>query len=588
MSLSLSKVSNSYFSKLFLSNDESAVSRDSRAKVLLLDKFTTSIISMCYTQSQLLEHDIILVELIENQNKLNMMKHLSCIVYIKPTKESIQSLIRELNKPHFSNYKLFLNNIISKTQLESLANADEFEVISKVIEIFQDYLIVNDNLFMINLENATQNQTIEESNSISSLLLSLRKCPLIKYESTSFELKKLSSEILYNINSNTNNNLFDELNQALDVPPLLLLLDRKNDPITPLISPWTYQSMIHELIGINRNIVVLSDKEQLTLSEDQDKFFQESMYLNYGDLTEKFQAYVEEYKKQTKQSSIDNLKTQNLSELKNMLTKFPEYRKLSNNILKHLNLISEIDKQISDQNLWEVGELQQTIICNLESQLFLKSKLLQVLDNIQISTVNKLKLILLYSVRFNNMEDLNHFSSKLNDPLITSPLPTVSQNGLIKKFRKLFSSNITSNTSNNNNNNIGNIFNNQRIKINQLFNHNSSQSTKTDNIYMQYTPKLHEILNNVLNTDAQRNDQTLSNLSTVIPDNVSNQYGGRVDGYSAQDIIIYIKGGVTYEEARLVHELNESNNSINLVIGGDCILNSSQWLSKLYDLVNES
>ena len=42
------------------------------------------------------------------------------------------------------------------------------------------------------------------------------------------------------------------------------------------------------------------------------------MYLNYGDLTDKFQKYVEKYKSETKQSSIDNLKTTNLSELKNI------------------------------------------------------------------------------------------------------------------------------------------------------------------------------------------------------------------------------------------------------------------------------
>jgi len=26
-----------------------------------------------------------------------------------------------------------------------------------------------------------------------------------------------------------------------DVPPLLLILDRRNDPVTPLLNQWTYQ-----------------------------------------------------------------------------------------------------------------------------------------------------------------------------------------------------------------------------------------------------------------------------------------------------------------------------------------------------------
>lgn len=40
--------------------------------------------------------------------------------------------------------------------------------------------------------------------------------------------------------------------------PLLLILDRRNDPITPLLSQWTYQAMVHELLGIHNGRVNLS------------------------------------------------------------------------------------------------------------------------------------------------------------------------------------------------------------------------------------------------------------------------------------------------------------------------------------------
>ena len=40
--------------------------------------------------------------------------------------------------------------------------------------------------------------------------------------------------------------------------PLLLILDRRNDPVTPLLSQWTYQAMVHELLGIQNGRVDLS------------------------------------------------------------------------------------------------------------------------------------------------------------------------------------------------------------------------------------------------------------------------------------------------------------------------------------------
>lgn len=43
-----------------------------------------------------------------------------------------------------------------------------------------------------------------------------------------------------------------------DGVPLLLLVDRREDPVTPLLMQWTYQSMVHELIGINKNTVNMS------------------------------------------------------------------------------------------------------------------------------------------------------------------------------------------------------------------------------------------------------------------------------------------------------------------------------------------
>lgn len=591
MTLRLSKVSDSYFDKLFVAKNNTALNLAIKARVLLVDRYTTPIVSMCYTQSQLLQHEVVLIETLENHSSLHEMKHLNCIVYIRPTKELIVLLSNELRAPHFHHYQVFFNNTVAKTQLEKIAEADSFEIINQVVELFQDYLIVNDNLYSIGLpaESAmagNNGRIVEEASSIVSLLLSLKKTPVIKFEPNSVELKKLSSEILYNINSNSNNNLFDDLNKNSDVPPVLLLLDRKNDPVTPLVTPWTYQSMVHELIGITRNIVDLKEaKEQVVLSESQDAFYRESLYLNYGDLTDKFQHFVDDYKRQTKQSSVENLKTQNLAELKKVLTKFPEFRKLSTNILKHLNLISELDSQISAQNLWVVGELQQVILCGLESAQTIRTKLLEVLDNPAISTPNKVKLVLIYVAKYpNNLNELSIFLSKMNDPSKMDPLPTQSQLALVQKFNKMFGSTALKNNDNNSNN-IGNIFN-KKININLLFSNNNDQQHKTDNIYMQYIPKLNETLNTLINPPTGQNQTRVHpELLTLVPERVEAQYGSRPPN-AVQDIIIYVKGGVTYEESRLIHDLSAANSKVNLIIGGDTILNSSMWLERMYDMVN--
>lgn len=38
-----------------------------------------------------------------------------------------------------------------------------------------------------------------------------------------------------------------------------MILDRRNDPVTPLLAQWTYQAMVHELIGIHHGRVDMSN-----------------------------------------------------------------------------------------------------------------------------------------------------------------------------------------------------------------------------------------------------------------------------------------------------------------------------------------
>lgn len=67
--------------------------------------------------------------------------------------------------------------------------------------------------------------------------------------------------------------LFDFRPTAGSSPLLLILgewescilgshIDRRNDPVTPLLSQWTYQAMVHELCGITNGRVRIETEER--------------------------------------------------------------------------------------------------------------------------------------------------------------------------------------------------------------------------------------------------------------------------------------------------------------------------------------
>jgi vacuolar protein sorting-associated protein 45 len=163
------------------------------------------------------------------------------------------------------------SNIIKKSSLERLAEADDHEVVRAVQEYFADFLVINPDLMSLSLGfpqhriwsanpdtwNAESLQRSTEG--VLALLLALKKKALIRYQKNSPLARKLATEVRYNMTQEEQ--LFDF--RKTDTPPILLIVDRRDDPVTPLLTQWTYQAMVHELLGINNGRVDLRDVPEI-------------------------------------------------------------------------------------------------------------------------------------------------------------------------------------------------------------------------------------------------------------------------------------------------------------------------------------
>ena len=360
-----------YISKIVTpSNDASST----KMKVLLLDRETVSIISTAVTQSSLLNHEVYLIDRLDNAAR-EKMRHLRCLCLVRPSPGTIQLLIDELRDPKYGEYYLYFTNIAKKSALERLAESDDHEVVKSVQEVFADYTVVNPDLYSLNISlpqhriwagspdtwNPDSLQRCAEG--LIAVLLSLKKKPLIRYERSSPLTKKLASEVRYLMTQE--DQLFDF--RRVDTPPILLIVDRREDPVTPLLTQWTYQAMVHHLLGIQNGRVDLGDVpdirpelREIALSQDQDPFFRKNMYLNFGELGGNIKEYVEQYQSKTK----NNADIESINDMKRFIEEYPEFRKLSGNVSKHVTLVSELSRRVGEQNLLEVSELEQSLACN--------------------------------------------------------------------------------------------------------------------------------------------------------------------------------------------------------------------------------
>jgi len=295
-------------------------------KVLLLDHETTQMVSMIYSQTDILKRQVFLTDKLSNTRTERMM-HLKALVYVRPTEDNIRLLTKELSNPKYKEYHLYFSNVVGKDKLSTLARADEHAVVANIYEYYADYFAVNHDLFTLNISGSLLNSLprsrwdANQQSAFSrqcqgalSALLSLKWKPIIRFQGTSDLAQHFARTLQQTVV--TENKLFTFGARSNKSQPILLVLDRRDDPVTPLLTQWTYQAMVHELVGLTSNRVNLenakgikADMRQVVLSCVEDEFFNLHMYDNFGDLgaaCKDFLAlYQRKYKDNQKIESIE-------------------------------------------------------------------------------------------------------------------------------------------------------------------------------------------------------------------------------------------------------------------------------------------
>jgi len=530
-------------------------------KIMLLDNQTTGMISIVYSQTEVLQKEVFLVDKLEKEGR-EKLPHLKAVVFIKPSEKSIHYLIEELRTPRYKEYYIFFNNVTRDILIQKLAEADFKSLVNGVYEYFADYYAINNDLFSLNMDscigdhlNSWKPERVNQAcEAMISLLLSLKKRPLIRYEKNSEMTKKLANEINFAIQQETK--LF-EFKQS-DSPPLLLILDRRNDPVTPLLDQWTYQAMIHELIGIRNNMIQSENKDlkDTVLSSGQDPFYDNNMFLNFGDLGVNVKAYVDEYQ----QKMQSGKKIESINDMKKFVEEYPQFKKLAGNVAKHVALISELSKLVDNLALLEVSELEQELAVNNDHQTALRN-LQMMLISPKISSENKVRLVLLYALRYE--KNPSNELSKLIDILSSQQVPSQQIMWISSMIRYAGASQRQ-----------GDLFQNEDL-LTKSKNILKKGLNGVENIYTQHSPLISRILTDI--SMAKLKD----NLYPFID---AGQFNNPKNPHRPQDVIVFFVGGCTYEEARFIRQINDSK-TMRVVLGGTTIHNSKSFLKEMEEAI---
>ena len=546
---------------------ESMISNVKDMKAIIFDNETQVIFSLEFSKSLALKQEIFLfesIDKIQTEQKLN----LNGIFFIRPTLENLEQLKRILQSSNFKEINLFFTNQITDDYLQKLAQYDINMQVKNVQEIYLDYYIINSNVFHLNIESCICNldmNPIEKWNQydvrmneriyqgLISACLSNRMKPIIKSVRGSDICVNLGKKLAKFFDDNYDNFIRKECGSNFN--GILLLYDRKEDPISPLINQWTYQAQLHEILGIKNNVIELKkgndikDKpEKYVISdvESIDKFYSKYKFADYGTVANAVQQEADKLK-----SDNDMLnKESSIEELRKIIEQLPEKKKESMAITKHYKLFYSISEYVTKHKLMDLSKIEQDISVN-DNKKDQFNQIVQIISDPKVQHLDKCKLYLLYMLRYENdssVSNLKHImiENKLGD--------WVSYGDALLKYagkerRKL------------------DCFQDKDIlsKGKKFFMNAFGQGN--ENAFMQHISYLNGIVERLLKGRSRENETININNNSMNEPKVNN-------------LIVFVFGGITFEETRDLTLLGNQL-GVNIVCGGTNIINSKSFLAEM-------
>ena len=570
-------------------------------KVLLLDAATTQTVSAVYSQTEILHESVYLVTTLEQQQKdarnaaassANGGHHLKAICFLRPTPANIDALSAELQHPRYPEYHLFFSSALSTGLVRKLAESDVRERVQQVQEFYADFLPINADLWTLQCGRAPSSSSSTALAMTVSAGTSWAPKHAVQYErhlqglqAMLLALKRRPSAIRYAAASPCAEELARDLHDAIEQDELfhfrrpthtggllLLVLDRRDDPVTPLLSQWTYQAMVHELLGLNNHRVVLrgapgvvdKDLEEVVLSAASDDFFRANRHKNFGELGEEIQRLLKEYQKQTAQQSVANLNS--IEDMQQFMDKFPELRSRSHTVSKHVAIMGELARLVQVCHLMDVSQLEQTLACSDDHSAHWR-ELLEKLEAPHIKIPDKLRLGLLYAIRYETIANLHMVQQAMSKggvpPDMVQLLPILLRYGGVKQRGP-------------------GLFGDHNL-VSRMTKNIVGAVQGVDNVYSQHVPLLMDTLQQAVRGKLSLRDYPVVPGSTVPSTSTTSQsHHHAVHQLEPTEILVFMVGGVTYEEGTKISEFNAQHRGrVQVVLAGSTVHNSTSFLDEL-------
>ncbi|GLC77701.1 hypothetical protein PLESTF_001978000 [Pleodorina starrii] len=381
-------------------------------KALILDEFTTHVLSSTLRMSDILDCNVSVVEdLAKRREPLQQ----AAVYFIQPSPQSIARVLDDFGGPTgtagigkggakqlYPSVHIFLSNKLPAEALEKLkANPRLVKSLKTLKELNLEFLTVDSRTMITDHPEAARlllGEGAEANRSavtkqvdaivarLMTLFTSLKEFPVVRYKAAQppqpgdppgqavrGSLPQLLATRLVEKLSGLQRSGQLPNKETCD----MLVLDRSYDAVAPFIHEWSYEAIAYDLLRIDGNVYRYSVESQSggksdareALLEESDELWLELRHLFIADVYTTLHNRFKEFQAKNKAAKAagggglgKGAEGMSAASIRQLIIALPQYRELLGRLAVHIELSTELKTATNARALTEVGELEQDVV----------------------------------------------------------------------------------------------------------------------------------------------------------------------------------------------------------------------------------